>query len=324
MVKTAHHSHAADLAALEQKLGHKFRNRALLELALTHSSSTVQSLSDNERLEFLGDAVLALAVNEQLYRTIPDEGEGELTRIKSAVVSTVTLARVSRALGLAEFMRLGRGLGDRGSLPDSIHANMTEAIFAAIYLDSGLEPAKELVIRLLAPEIAELTASGGSENAKSQLQELAQHRFGCAPRYRLLHERGPQHEKVFAIAVEIRGRAFPDFSAHTKKEAEQGAARLALEALAAERARPAAAAPRPEAAAEPVKPAAGRRRRRGGRGRRGKAAAAKPPAAAAKGKAKAQPAAKAPAAPSPGGLRALRRQTKIAKNPYDMLGSFPQ
>ncbi|HOX05839.1 MAG TPA: ribonuclease III [Planctomycetota bacterium] len=280
-----------DLSALEDKLGHRFQDQSLLELALTHSSATVEPLSDNERMEFLGDAVLALAVNERLFRTMPADGEGELTRIKSAAVSTTTLARVARALGLGDFMRLGKGLGDRGGLPDSVLANVTEAIFAAIYLDGGLEPAKALIIRLLEPEIAVLTTSGGSENAKSQLQELAQRRFGCAPRYRLLHESGPQHNRCFEIAVEIRGRTFPDFSAHTKKEAEQGAARLAIEALTAPRPEPAVrvpAAPAPAAQAAPAHapaaagvsepaPAAERtgrkRRHRGGRGRRKSAAA---------------------------------------------------
>ena len=303
--------HNADLSALEGKIGHKFRDRSILELALTHSSSTVQPLTDNERLEFLGDAVLALAVNEQLYRTLPEDGEGELTRIKSAAVSTITLARVSRGLGLADFMRLGKGLGGRNGLPDSVHANVTEAIFAAIYLDAGLEPAKALVIRLLEPEIATLTTSGGSENAKSQLQELAQRRFGCAPRYRVVRESGPQHDKTFEIAVEIRGRIFPEFSAHTKKEAEQGAARLAIEALTAPEKKPAPAAPvapKPPPAPLPEEvvvagvaeiipgpitaeqPRAARRRTRGRRGGRGRK---KPASGAPKG---AQtPAAKKPA-----------------------------
>ena len=348
----------ADLSALEEKLGHRFRDRSHLELALTHSSSTTQPLADNERMEFLGDAVLALAVNEQLYRTIPDEGEGELTRIKSAAVSTITLARVARALGLGEFMRLGKGLGDRGGLPDSVLANVTEAILAAIYLDAGLDPAKALVIRLLEPEIAALTTSGGSENAKSQLQELAQRRFGCAPRYRLLRESGPQHYRRFEIAVEIRGRSFQQFVAHTKKEAEQGAARLAIEALAAPEKRPAQAAPRPEAPAAAVaaapatggQPAGRRRRHRGGRGRhKAGSAAPKPvaqkpaaPVAAPKPAAAPQKAAggrrgrgrggrgrgqnakaaaagaRAPAAPAP--VQPVRRIQKISKNPYDMLG----
>ena len=325
MVRSAHASHPADLAVLEGKLGYAFRNRGLLELALTHSSSTVAALTDNERLEFLGDAVLALSVNEHLYRIMPGEPEGELTRIKSAVVSTVTLARVARRLGLAEFMRLGKGLGDRAALPDSVHANVTEAVLAAIYLDTGLEPAKVLVIRLLEPEIAEMTAAAGRENAKSQIQELAQRRFRVAPRYRVLRESGPQHEKTFMVAVEVKGRTFPEFSAHTKKEAEQGAARLALEALQAERApaaRPARPAARPAPAAAPqaaAKPAGKGRRRRGRRGGGRKATGARQPGPAARGKTRPQPSPKppAPAAPAPRIIGAR----KIRQNPYDMLGA---
>ena len=328
MVKATHASHPVDLSILEAKLGYRFRNRGLLELALTHSSSTVAALTDNERLEFLGDAVLALAVNEHLYRIMPGEPEGELTRIKSAVVSTVTLARVARQLGLAEFMRLGKGLGDRAALPDSVHANVTEAVLAAIYLDAGLAPAKELVIRLLEPEIAEITAAAGRENAKSQIQELAQRRFGVAPRYRVLRESGPQHEKTFVVAVEFKGRTFPEFSAHTKKEAEQGAARLALEVLHAAQAaaaRPARAAPKPVAAAAAAGAAArpaGRRRRRGGRGGRGgarKGRGARESAPAGKAKARTQAAPKAPPPAAPAAPRTGNAR-KIRKNPYDMLG----
>lgn len=282
MIKGPSAEQQADLAALERKLGHTFTNIALLELALTHPSCTVEPLTDNERLEFLGDSVLALAVNEHLFHTMPDQTEGELTRIKSSVVSTVTLARVSRRLGLADYMRLGKGLGGRGALPDSVHANVTEAVFAAIYLDAGLTPVKGLIVRLLEPEIAAVTAAAGSENAKSQMQELAQREYGCQPRYRLLREKGPEHGKVFVVAVELRGRIFPEFSAHTKKDAEQGAARLALEAIAAEKAvalrpRPAPAPASGAGLAPAAAPSAGgsaRHRRRGRRGGRGRTKAA--------------------------------------------------
>jgi ribonuclease-3 len=326
-----------DIALLEKGLGYSFRNARFLELALTHPSFTVEEFTDNERLEFLGDSVLSLAISEHLYRTLPRCAEGELTRIKSSVVSTAALARASRRIDLAEFMRIGKGLGNRGRLPDSVHANVTEAVFAAVYLDGGYLAALDVIVRLLAPEVDIVAASAGSENAKSQLQELAQRELGCSPRYRLISESGPQHGKTFVIAVELGDRAFPEYSGNTKKEAEQGAARQAIEELRARKRRE-QEPERPEGRSSAARKST---RRAGRRVKARKEAAktavktpAKPPAEkaapATSGRAS-KPAKSAKAARPKGAAKGSRtskrsrtgtRRGKRAKgrNPYDMLG----
>ncbi|MHC4915584.1 MAG: ribonuclease III [Planctomycetota bacterium] len=322
MAKRSQPRKPKSLTLLQKKLGYSFRNKSFLELGLTHPSYTVEEFTDNERLEFLGDSVLSLAVSEHLYRTLPRSAEGELTRIKSSVVSTTTLARISRKLGLSAFMRIGKGLGSRSDLPDSVHANVTEAVFAAVFLDGGLLPAMDVIIRLLTPEIEIVTASAGAENAKSQLQELAQREHGTSPRYRLVSESGPQHGKTFVVAVDLAGRSFPEFAAHTKKEAEQGAARLAIEALRDKKKRRrrgrsrSSAAPQRKAATPAKK--AKRPAKKTGRGRRTARKAATRAASKKKsGKASAAPRrrgkSKRKAAP--------KKRRKIAKNPYDMLGN---
>lgn len=336
MSKQIQESDDSLLAQLESKLGYVFRDRTVLRHALTHPSFTVEEFTDNERLEFLGDSVLSLAVNEHLFHSMPESAEGELTRIKSAVVSTTSLARISRAAGLSEFMRLGRGLGNHNALPDSVHANVTEAIFAAVYLDGGLQKASDVILHLLGPEISAVTASAGSENAKSQLQELAQRELGCSPYYHVLSERGPQHGKVFVVAVELRGRRFPEFSGHTKKEAEQGAARLAISALRAPAPAkpapvrapaavaaaevPAASVPKPQEA-PPRKSRRPRRRRSAAKqspaGKPAPAAAAQPKPAAKEASATSAPPART-VRPTPSAARG-RGRTKVTKNPYDTM-----
>jgi ribonuclease-3 len=322
-----------DVAQLERGLGYGFRNASFLELALTHPSYTVEEFTDNERLEFLGDSVLSLAISEHLYRTLPRCSEGELTRIKSSVVSTAALARASRRIGLAEFMRIGKGLGNRGRLPDSVHANVTEAVFAAVYLDGGYLPALDVIVRLLAPEVDIVAASAGSENAKSQLQEMAQRKLGCSPRYRLISESGPQHGKTFVIAVELGGHTFPEYSGNTKKEAEQGAARQAIEELRARKRREQG----PERAEGPSSAARRSTRRAGRRVKARKEAAktaSKAPAekAATARSARTSRSAKSAKSARSGGpakesrtskrARTASRRSKSAgdRNPYDMLG----
>jgi ribonuclease-3 len=277
--------------------------------------------------------VLSLAVNDFLYRTMPTSSEGELTRIKSATVSTIALARVSRRMGFHEFMLIGKGLGRGADMPDSVHANVTEAVIAAVYLDGGFDAGSALVLRLVAQELEAMTAAAGSENAKSQLQEYAQRKLGRSPRYRVLSETGPQHGKTFVVTVDLGGRIFPGFSGHTKKEAEQGAARLALDLLRAQV--PAAPAPAAEPVpdgAMPTAPAAaaappaqagrpagrpGRRHRGRGRGRgqlKAGAPAARKPAPPKPHRAPAEPPAPKHG-PKPG------RSSGDRKNPYDTLGT---
>ncbi len=311
---------------LEKRLGYVFKERAFLELALTHPSTTIEEFTDNERLEFLGDSVLSLATSEHLYRTMPRSAEGELTRIKSSVVSTLALARISRKIKLGEFMHIGKGLGNRTKLPDSVHANVTEAVFAAVYLDGGYLAAFDVIVRLLKPEIRTVTAAAGSENAKSQLQEIAQKELGCSPHYRLISESGPQHGKTFVISVELNGRRFPEVSGHTKKEAEQGAARQAIEELHAEKQKPRRKQQKDKKTATKSAAAAGKTTRRAGRRVKAKKEAKEAKATVAKSspkttRRKAATPKKSPAKAKSATTRKRRRKPRARKNPYDILGT---
>jgi ribonuclease-3 len=222
-----------DLRELEEAIGHRFAERSLLELALTHSSSTGADALDNERLEFLGDAVLGLAVTEHLYRCFTRCSEGVLTRIKSAVVSAPALARRARALSLETYAKLGRGMPGPANLSDAVLANLFEGLVAALYLDAGYDAAARFVMDQLADEIDE-AAERGDGNHKAALQELSTRRFGELPRYRLASSTGPDHGRVFEVEVVLAGRTFPSARGRTKKEAEQAAALIAIEAIAAE------------------------------------------------------------------------------------------
>ena len=167
---------AAD--TLEERLGYKFKNRGLLLSALTHSSGAEHRLASNERMEFLGDSILGVVVCELLYQQYPAYLEGDLTRIKSIVVSRQTCAKVSQALGMQEFLILGKGMTTSPSVPTSLLADVFESLVAAIYLDGGMEVAKTFILKHIAPEI-ELAAGGGSGfNYKSVLQQVAQREHG--------------------------------------------------------------------------------------------------------------------------------------------------
>jgi len=217
------------LDALELRIGMSFANRGLLAQALTHASA---SLGDggNERLEFLGDAVVSLAVNDHLYRCYTQCREGTLTEIKSAAVSAGALARRARALGLAELAKLGKGM-DPSALSDAVLANLFESLVGAIYLDAGYEAARDFVLGQLADEIEAAAGGDKARNFKAELQKLAAVRLGELPRYRLVSVAGPEHGKIFEVEVVLKERAYPPARGRTKKEAEQGAAANALEAL---------------------------------------------------------------------------------------------
>ncbi len=217
---------------LEARLGHVFARPALLAQALTHASSTDGASPDNERLEFLGDSVVALAVNDHLYRCFTQCAEGTLTQIKSAVVSTLALARRARALELAEFARLGRGMPRGKSLSDAVLANLFAAVVGALYLDAGFGKAGDFVVAQLLDEIEAASDLGPGGNDKSALQEAALARFGALPRYRVISVKGPEHKKTFTVEAVVDGRGFGAATARTKKEAEQRAAAKALAVLA--------------------------------------------------------------------------------------------
>ena len=218
---------------LEEKLGYTFRDRSLLENALTHSSCANESrgkLHSNERLEFLGDSVLGMVVADHLYRNHPDLPEGDLTRIRAALVCEDSLVQAARLLGLGDYLRLGRGEDTGGGRRrPSIQADAVEAVLAAVYLDGGLGSARKLIQRLiLSRELEEL---GGTRDYKTALQELVQRESGQVLQYRLTGEEGPDHDKRFFVEVDLNGSRVGAGSGHSKKEAEQMAAHAAIRAL---------------------------------------------------------------------------------------------
>jgi ribonuclease III len=219
---------AAILEECQQALGYQFRQPELLREALTHTSSADTRLGSNERLEFLGDAVLGLVTCEQLYRRFPDYQEGDLTKIKSAVVSRRTCARISRNLRLGEFLFVGKGMHVHGVVPANLMADVFESLVAAIYLDGGLAPAAAFILEHLNPEIEEIAEAAHAGNHKSLLQQVAQRDYGETPQYELLDEKGPDHSKCFKISAVIGRYRHAAAWGRNKKEAEQKAAMNAL------------------------------------------------------------------------------------------------
>jgi ribonuclease-3 len=209
-------------------IGYRFQRVELLRSALTHTSGADTRADSNERMEFLGDSVLGLVCCEQLYRRFPDYQEGDLTKIKSAVVSRRTCARMSRALNLGDFLFLGKGMNYHSVLPANLLADVYESLVGAIYLDGGLEPAKEFILRHLNPEIDEVAEAAHAGNYKSLLQQVAQKEFNATPAYHLLDEKGPDHSKCFKLSAVIGRYHYPAAWGRTKKEAEQKAAMNAL------------------------------------------------------------------------------------------------
>jgi ribonuclease-3 len=221
------------LEECEKRIGYAFRNRNLLRAALTHASGAEHRLESNERLEFLGDAILGFVICELLYHQYPGYLEGDLTKIKSIVVSRQTCARLSEALGMQDFLILGKGMTTHPTVPTSLLANVFESTIAAIYLDGGITAARRFVEQHVKPEI-DLAADGElGGNFKSLLQQLAQREYGTTPTYQLLDEKGPDHSKCFKISARIGDRRFDPAWGSNKKEAEQQAAQNALSALGA-------------------------------------------------------------------------------------------
>ena len=225
---------ARRLGQCEVVLDHRFANRALLELALTHSSAARTRPESNERLEFLGDAILGAVVCEMLFARFPQSPEGELTRIKSILVSRTTCAQLSRRLGFERFLLVGKGIGGSDRIPMSILGAVFEAIVAAIYLDAGYDAARRFIERAIVAEVDRAAARDRGKNFKSQLQHLAQIRFGATPAYRVLDEQGPDHLKCFRVAAVVAEVEYPGAWGPSKKEAEQAAARQALATFDAE------------------------------------------------------------------------------------------
>jgi ribonuclease-3 len=226
----------ANLRALEAKLGYQFRDPVLLANALRHRSHIHVTGQDreqsNERLEFLGDAVLGLVVNEELYRRFPDRSEGDLTKMKSLLVCGARLSEVAAEFDLGVHVRMSRSEAATGGRQrSSILADTTEALFGAVYLDGGLGAARQVIQRLMLSGTERVLAKRSLRNYKSRLQELIQAEHKSPPRYKVLSVEGPDHDRLFRVAVSYGGRVLGEGEGRNKKAAEQNAARQALAAL---------------------------------------------------------------------------------------------
>lgn len=217
-----------DLKVCQERVGYQFVNPELLEAALKHASGVSHRLASNERMEFLGDAILGLVVCEQLYHQYPEFLEGEMTKVKSVVVSRDTCARITEAIGLHDFLFLGKGMAADPEIPRSVLAAVFESLIAAIYLDGGIDPTRDFILRLVKDEIAQAAAADFAGNYKSQLQQFAQREHGTTPIYQLLDEKGPDHSKCFKISAQVAHRRFSAAWGRSKKESEQRAAQNAL------------------------------------------------------------------------------------------------
>ena len=227
------------LENLQENLGYRFRDESLLRGALYHSSYANEhrneNIVSNERLEFLGDAVLGFVSAEFLYSRFPNAPEGELTRIRAALVREESLFEVAQALQLGECLMLGKGEESGGGRQrPSILADCTEAVFAAVYLDGGMDCARDLIHRVLLSKGDIEVAESRRRDYKTELQELVQRKPHQVLRYELVGQSGPDHAKVFTVAVLLNGDPVGEGSGHSKKEAEQSSARAALEKLTKE------------------------------------------------------------------------------------------
>lgn len=220
------------MKTLEEKLGYQFEDISLLEHALTHSSYANESrgrYTSNERLEFLGDSVLGMVVADYLYRTYPDLPEGELTRTRAALVCEESLVEVAKELGLGRCLRLGKGEEHGGGRErPSIQADAVEAVLAAVYLDGGIGSARKIVQRYILSRSQQVNAP---RDYKTALQELVQRTPGQSISYQLVQESGPDHCRVFVMQVCVDGTVVGEGSGHSKKAAEQMAAKAAIKQM---------------------------------------------------------------------------------------------
>lgn len=222
-----------DLTALQQVLGISFSNLSLLEQALVHSSYSNEipafATTSNERLEFLGDAILGFVIAERLHHGFPHLSEGEMTRLRSAVVRQASLARIAATIGLGNYLYLGKGEEASGGRhkPTNLAATL-EAVIAAVYLDQELATTKEFILRFFGAELDKVVAQGAGIDYKSQLQESTQAKWQLTPTYQLVEAVGPDHDKTFTIEVRVGDTVLAKGSGKSKKMAETEAARSAL------------------------------------------------------------------------------------------------
>jgi len=218
---------------LERKISYKFKDLSKLRQALTHRShvhvSGMERLESNERLEFLGDSILGMVVNDYLYHRFPEKEEGDLTKIKSLLVCGATLAKIGDRVGLGEHLLLSRSeAGTGGRQRDSILADVTEAVIGAVYLDGGMDAARDLIDRHVLVNVNETIQEQNHRNYKSLLQETLQARYKMPPRYKVSSTAGPDHARRFTVKVTLRGTVLGVGSGASKKQAEQRAAESAL------------------------------------------------------------------------------------------------
>ncbi len=225
--------------SLQSALAYRFANQALLDEALTHTSYVnerrQEGATHNERLEFLGDAVLSLAMSECLAAKLPHYSEGALSKLKAKLVSESSLARVARRLRLGDSLKLGRGEErSKGREKDSLLADAVEAVIAAVHLDGGFSASRAVTLRLFADELRSVMDQGerpGADDFKTQFQEWCQKRYDRLPRYEVTRESGPDHDKLFDVEVLVNDEVVGKGTGRSKKEAEQSAARQALQQL---------------------------------------------------------------------------------------------
>jgi len=216
------------LHQIEQIIGYEFHNRSLLTKALTHSSGVDNRLLSNERLEFLGDSVLAVVICQTLFERFPAYLEGDLTKMKSMLVSRRTCARITKQLDLLKYLKVGKGMASSRALSGSLAAGLLEALVAVIYIDGGFDAAHTFILKIFASLIDRADAEQVQGNFKSLLQQYAQQQLNATPVYKLLDEKGPDHDKCFESEVIIAERRFQSAWGTNKKEAEQKAAYNAL------------------------------------------------------------------------------------------------
>ena len=223
-----------DFEILEKKLGIKFHNKDLLMQAFTHRSYLNENpdfkLDHNERLEFLGDAVIELIVTAHLYKEFPEKTEGELTNWRAALVNAKMMTSVADELGFNEFLLLSRGESKEvGKARAYILANVFEAILGALYLDSGYEPCDEFIKKYLLKNLAGIIKDGSYKDSKSKFQEEAQEKVSITPNYKVMRETGPDHDKKFIVGVFLGDKIIAEGEGSSKQEAEEAAAELALD-----------------------------------------------------------------------------------------------
>lgn len=229
-----------EFETLQEAAGYRFRDRGILEHALTHRSRANEDVTggviDNESLEFLGDAVLGFVIAELLFTRFPERDEGQKSKMKAALVSTPALARQARRLGLGEHLLLGRGEEKTGGRAKrALLADGYEALIAAVYLDGGIDAAQAFILREFEPLVGDVAVAVTiGDDHKSALQEMLQGRGDPLPEYVVTAEEGPAHRRLFRVEVRVRGDVLAEAEGRTKKDAEREAARKALDGLSAE------------------------------------------------------------------------------------------